>query len=98
MMKISLPVAKRIQKIRAVKRLKNERVRYIICAIKMQEERREEIKEGIEQGQHLANECWGILVNLLLKKRYDDADKAAEDAEFREKLFKEYRIDKTLGV
>lgn len=64
----------------------------------MQEERKEEIKEGIEQGQHLANECWGILVNLLLKKRYDDADKAAEDAEFREKLFKEYRIDKTLGV
>ncbi len=32
-------------------------------------------------------------MSLLLKeKRYDDATKATEDAEFREKLFKEYRI------
>ena len=38
-------------------------------------------------------ERWGKLMSLLLKeKRYDDATKATEDAEFREKLFKEYRI------
>ena len=62
-------------------------------AMKMQEERKEGIKEGREQGQHLANERWGKLMSLLLKeKRYDDAAKAAEDAEFRGNLFKEYGI------
>ncbi|WP_287064957.1 MULTISPECIES: hypothetical protein [Megasphaera] len=41
----------------------------------------------------MANERWGKLMSLLLKeKRYDDAAKAAEDAEFRETLFKEYGI------
>ena len=85
------------QEIRAVKKLENERVGYMTYAMKMQEERKEGIKEGIkqgrEQGQHLANERWGKLMSLLLKeKRYDDAAKAAEDAEFRETLFKEYGI------
>ena len=89
------------QEIRAVKKLENERVRYMTYAMKMQEERKEGIKEGIEQGikegreqgQHLANERWGKLMSLLLReKRYDDAAKAAEDAVFREKLFKEYGI------
>ena len=85
------------QEIRAVKKLENERVRYMTYAMKMQEERKEGVKEGIkqgrEQGQHLANERWGKLMSLLLKeKRYDDAAKAAEDAEFRETLFKEYGI------
>ena len=81
------------QEIQAVKKLENERVRYMTYAMKMQEERKEGIKEGREQGQHLANERWGKLMSLLLKeKRYDDAAKAAEDAEFRGNLFKEYGI------
>jgi hypothetical protein len=34
-----------------------------------------------------------MLMNLLFKEtRYDDANKAAADADFREKLFKEYGI------
>lgn len=34
-----------------------------------------------------------MLMNLLFKEnRYDDANKAADDADFREKLFKEYGI------
>ena len=81
------------QEIQAVKKLENERVRYMTYAMKMQEERKEGIKEGREQGQHLANERWGKLMSLLLKeKRYDDAAKAAEDAVFRETLFKEFGI------
>ena len=39
------------QEIRAVKKLENERVRYMTYAMKMQEERKEGIKEGIKQGR-----------------------------------------------
>ena len=55
------------------------------------EGREEGRKEGERVGQHLANERWGKLISLLMKeKRYEDVAKAAEDAEFRKKLFKEY--------
>lgn len=51
------------------------------------------LEKGREEGKHLTNERWGKLMSLLLKeKRYDDAAKAAEDAEFRETLFKKYGI------
>ena len=57
------------------------------------EGREEGRKEGERVGQHLANERWGKLISLLMKeKRYEDVAKAAEDAKFREKLFKEYGI------
>ena len=39
------------QEIRAVKKLENERVRYMTYAMKMQEERKEGVKEGIKQGR-----------------------------------------------
>ena len=50
-------------------------------------------KEGREEGQHLTNERWEKLISLLMKaRRYEDVARAAEDAAFRENLFKEYGI------
>ena len=35
----------------------------------------------------------GTLMNILLKnKRYSDAEKASEDEEYREELYKEYKL------
>ena len=49
--------------------------------------------KGREEGQAIANERWSTLMQRLLgEQRYDDANKAAADAGFREKLFKEYGI------
>ena len=57
------------------------------------EGRREGEAKGREEGQAIANERWGALMQRLLnEQRYDDANKAAADASFREKLFKEYGI------
>ena len=57
------------------------------------EGRREGEAKGREEGQSIANERWGALMQRLLnEQRYDDANKAAADAGFREKLFKEYGI------
>ena len=50
-------------------------------------------KEGEAKGRKEGEERLGMLMNLLFKEnRYDDANKAAADADFREKLFKEYGI------
>ena len=50
-------------------------------------------KEGEAKGRKEGEERIGMLMNLLFKEtRYDDANKAAADADFREKLFKEYGI------
>ncbi|WP_337635907.1 hypothetical protein, partial [Megasphaera sp.] len=55
--------------------------------------RKEGEAKGREEGQAIANERWGALMQRLLnEQRYDDANKAAADADFREKLFKEYGI------
>ena len=55
--------------------------------------RKEGEAKGREEGQAIANERWGALMQRLLnEQRYDDANKAAADAGFREKLFKEYGI------
>ena len=55
--------------------------------------RKEGEAKGREEGQAIANERWGTLIQRLLnEQRYDDANKAAADADFREKLFKEYGI------
>ena len=49
--------------------------------------------EGRREGEAIANERWGTLMQRLLnEQRYDDANKAAVDTGFREKLFKEYGI------
>ena len=49
--------------------------------------------KGREEGQAITDERWGTLMQRLLgEQRYDDANKAAADAGFREKLFKEYGI------
>ena len=57
------------------------------------EGRKEGEAKGREEGQAIANERWGTLMQRLFKEqRYDDANKAAADAGFREKLFKEYGI------
>ena len=50
-------------------------------------------KEGEAKGRKEGEERLGMLMNLLLKEnRHDDVAKAASDADFREKLFKEYDI------
>ena len=55
--------------------------------------RKEGEAKGREEGQAIANERWGALMQRLLnEQRYDDANKAAADADFREKLFKECGI------
>ena len=55
--------------------------------------RKEGEAKGREEGQAIANERWGALMQRLLnEQRYDNANKAAADADFREKLFKEYGI------
>lgn len=55
--------------------------------------RKEGEAKGREEGQAIADERWSMLMQRLLgEQRYDDANKAAADAGFREKLFKEYGI------
>lgn len=55
--------------------------------------RKEGEAKGREEGQAIADERWGTLMQRLLgEQRYDDANKAAADAGFRERLFKEYGI------
>ena len=50
-------------------------------------------KEGEAKGRKEGEERLGMLMSLLFKEnRYDDANKAAADVDFREKLFKEYGI------
>ena len=50
-------------------------------------------EEGRTEGQEEANKRWSMLMQRLFgEQRYDDANKAAADADFREKLFKEYGI------
>ncbi|MGN0945034.1 MAG: hypothetical protein ACI4N8_00905 [Megasphaera sp.] len=50
-------------------------------------------KEGEAKGRKEGEERLGMLMSLLLKEnRQDDVAKAASDADFREKLFKEYGI------
>ena len=55
--------------------------------------RKEGEAQGRTKGRKEGEERLGMLMNLLFKEnRYDDANKAAADADFREKLFKEYGI------
>ena len=50
-------------------------------------------EEGRTEGQALADKRWEILMQRLLKEqRYEEANKAAADAGFREKLFQKYGI------
>ena len=44
-----------------------------------------------ENGEKKGENRLGTLMNILLKnKRYSDAEKASEDEEYREELYKEY--------
>ena len=55
--------------------------------------RKEGEAKGITKGRKEGEERLGMLMSLLLKEnRQDDVAKAASDADFREKLFKEYGI------
>ena len=46
-------------------------------------------KKGEKKGENRL----GTLMNILLKnKRYSDAEKASEDEEYREELYKEYKL------
>ena len=54
--------------------------------------RKGEIK-GRKTGEVIGETRLGALIKILLKdKRYADAEKAAEDEEFRKQLYKEYKI------
>ena len=51
------------------------------------------IKKGEKRGEKKGENRLGTLMNILLKnKRYSDAEKASEDEEYREELYKEYKI------
>ena len=55
--------------------------------------RKEGEAQGRTKGRKEGEERLGMLMSLLLKEnRHDDVAKAASDADFREKLFKEYGI------
>lgn len=48
-------------------------------------------KRGEKRGEKKGENRLGTLMNILLKnKRYSDAEKASEDEEYREELYKEY--------
>ena len=50
-------------------------------------------KRGEKRGEKKGENRLGTLMNILLKnKRYSDAEKASEDEEYREELYKEYKI------
>lgn len=49
--------------------------------------------KGRAEGREEGEKRFGMLMSILLEEnRYDDASKASADADFREKLFKEYGI------
>ena len=51
------------------------------------------IKKGEKRGEKKSENRLGTLMNILLKnKRYSDAEKASENEEYREELYKEYKI------
>ena len=50
-------------------------------------------KRGEKRGEKKGENSLGTLMNILLKnKRYSDAEKASEDEEYREELYKEYKL------
>ena len=51
------------------------------------------IKKGEKRGEKKGENRLGTLMNILLKnKRYSDAEKASEDEEYLEELYKEYKL------
>ena len=51
------------------------------------------IKKGEKRSEKKGENRLGTLMNILLKnKRYSDAEKASEDEEYREELYKEYKL------
>ena len=51
------------------------------------------IKKGEKRVEKKGENRLGTLMNILLKnKRYSDAEKASEDEEYREELYKEYKL------
>lgn len=49
------------------------------------------IKKGEKRGEKKGENRLGTLMNILLKNKcYSDAEKASEDEEYREELYKEY--------
>lgn len=50
-------------------------------------------ERGRIEGEKLGASRLGMLIKIFLKgKRYADAEKAAEDAEYREQFYKEYKL------
>ena len=57
------------------------------------ESRKEGRKEGLAEGRALEAKRMGSLISRLIKdNRISDADKAATDSGYREKLYKEFNI------
>lgn len=73
-----------------------ERLAYInreLAILDYNSDHRDAFEEGKAEGREEGEKRLGLLMNLLFKEnRYDDANKAATNADFREKLFKEYNI------
>ena len=50
-------------------------------------------KRGRIEGEKLGATRMGTLIKILLQdKRYSDAERAAENEEYREQLYKEYKL------
>ena len=50
-------------------------------------------KRGEKRGEKKGENRLGTLMNILLKNKcYSDAEKASEDEEYREELYKEYKL------
>ena len=50
-------------------------------------------ENGIKKGEKKGENRLGTLMNSLLKNKcYSDAEKASEDEEYREELYKEYKL------
>ena len=55
--------------------------------------RQKEVADMLSMISYAEENRLGTLMNILLKnKRYSDAEKASEDEEYREELYKEYKL------
>ena len=76
-----------------VKRWKKDKKMFEAMRVIMDEELNEERKQGIEQGIEQGESLFANLMQKLFSDgRIADAEKAAQDASYRDKLMKEYSV------
>lgn len=79
------------KQVQAAKPVRQKEVADMLSMISYAEENG--IKKGEKRGEKKGENRLGTLMNILLKnKRYSDAEKASEDEEYCEELYKEYKL------